>query len=214
MNPYEKFATDRVALARSNPKLCYMLEVVKPRLIPRVYRIEAHFDTVTTGQRLEAVHLRKPMCQDAIIWDLEYTIRCPGYLGSPFYPKYQYDLRIAPFVDVDIEILGCEGGCGGTDNLHITDFPIPLETAMHAAQGPSNHLSVLGDWRTIEKDFDLSLIYILQRTLNADEVPYQIIVIAKMWELDKCCKMCDLEDKVVRAGLCDCGLLSDITKGG
>jgi hypothetical protein len=204
-----------LAMAKSNPKLCYLLEVVKANTIPRAYKLHAQFDTVTSGQRLPAT-LRKPMCNDAWIWELEYTIRAElAWAGNPHKPSYDYYTVRTPFVDVEIDFQGCGNSCCGvTTNMKVTDDPIPLETAMRAAGNPGPYESVIGDWRVIEKDHDLKMNFTLMRTLGATEVPYQVIVTAKMFEFDRCrTKLCDMDDATaIQRGLCDIGLLAEADK--
>lgn len=170
-------------IARHNPRLAYLLECEHAPLVPRAYQAACRFDTGTINQTLPGA-LRRPMSNDAWIWELEYTVRAEfAWAGSPLKPQFDYYLTRTPWVDLDIQFKGR----GPSQDIQVTDIPLPMETIAKAAGNPSPYDSVIGNWHVIQKDQDMMCNFTLRRTLGQTELPYTVILVAKMYELDSCC---------------------------
>lgn len=186
---------DPKIIARHNPRLAYLLECEHVPLVPRAYQVAVRFDTGTTGQTLPG-NLRKPMANDAWIWELEYAVRCENaWAGSPLKAQFDYYLTRTPWVDLAIRF----NGRGPSQDIQVTDIPLPLETIAKAAGNPSPYDSVLGNWHVIQKDQDMECNFTLRRALGASEIPYTVTLVAKMYELDSCCFQTVSMEKAVEA---------------
>jgi hypothetical protein len=195
---------DLRTIARHNPRLAYILGCVKAPLIPRAYQLGVRFDTGTVNQTLQT-NLARPMSQDAWIWELEYTIRCEtAWTGSPLKSQFDYYMTRTPWVDVDIRF----NGRGPSQDIRVTSTFCPLECVAKAAGNPSPYDSVLGNWHVIQKDQDMQIDVNLRRALGVTEVPYQVIIVAKMYEIDGCCVR-DIEMGHAMKCLKEIGCISD-----
>jgi hypothetical protein len=197
---------DPRVIARYNPRLAYLLEVVKPKLIPRVYKMSVVFDSGTvTGLPLTG-ELRKPMSNDAWMIGMSYTVRAPlAWAGSPFKGLFDHYTTRSPFIDVNIKFIGA----GPTEDIQITDSPTPLELVAKAAGNPDPFLSALGNWHVIQKDQLAAIDFYLRRTLSAGtETPYEVTLAFNMYEVDGCC-LRDSTTEFARKVLMSRGLLCE-----
>lgn len=207
---------DRRLIARHNPRLAYILECLRIPLAPVMYPVPVIFTT----QGLPANPLRgtlpRPMSSDMWIVALEYTIRASLYLaGSPFKPLYDEYTKKNPYVDVFMQFYGA---ASLNEDNRITTVPMPLETVAKAAGNPDPYHSGVGCWHVIQKDQDLWVDFWMKRALQATEVPYEVTITVKGYQIDGCC-LKDIRLDKAKACLLKMGLLQPedacaLAKGG
>ncbi len=194
---------DRRMIARHNPRLAYILECLKAPLAPVEDRIVVTFNAVTNGVQLPGA-LPKEMASDAWIVGLEYTVRAPlAFAGSVLKPQYDQALKLNPYIDVYMQM---KGGASLYDDNIITKTPMALELVAKAAGNPDPYHSAVGNWHVIQKSQDFQVDFFLKRTLNATEVPYEIQLALKMYQIDGCC-LRDINESHARECLLKMGLL-------
>lgn len=197
---------DRRIIARHNPRLAYILECLRIPLAPVMYPIAVTF--TTQGQ--PAIPLRgnlpRPMSSDMWIVGLEYTVRAPlAFAGSPLKPSYDENLKKNPYVDVFLQFFGASSL---NEDNRITTVPMPLETVAKAAGNPDPYHSGIGNWHVIQKDQDMLCDFYMHRALGATEVPYEVTLAVKGYQIDGCC-LSDIRLDKAKACLLDMGLLDE-----
>lgn len=194
---------DRRVIARHNPRLAYILECLKAPLAPVEDKVVVTFNNITNGATLPGA-FPKEMASDAWIVGMEYTIRAPlAFAGSPLKPLYDQNLKLNPYIDVYMQF---KGGASLYDDNIITKTMMPLETVAKAAGNPDPYHSAVGNWHVIQKSQDFQVDFYLKRTLGALEVPYEVTIAVKMYQIDQCC-LRDINESHARACLLKMGLL-------
>lgn len=178
------------AVRNINPLLAYLLEVVRPRWVPRVYKVDAVFNSGIAGQQIDT-GLAKPMASDAWIYDLEYSIRVinqhPGALFKGFFDYYN---ERQPYLDMDLSFIGA----GPTCDIRVTNAPTPIQHVARVTGGSGDRFtSAIGDYQLIWKDQDMRISMWLRQALADDDSPFVVTVVAKMYEIDRC-HLCDVHD--------------------
>jgi len=169
-------ATDLRTIALLNPRLALMLARGQP-LTPRAYNITAEFDAVTQGQRIPS-SMDERLYQSVWIQDLAYTIRCPdanaGAMGKLWADENR---KLNPYIDVDIRI-------EGTERYQLTEGLTPIENI--ATSGTSSQRRWAKNGWTLGTDQNMFCDFVLQRTLNEDEVPLTVTLTLSVMELSGC----------------------------
>lgn len=203
---------DRRIIARHNPRLAYILECIKAPLAPVEDIVRVTFTDVTNGQMLPGA-FPKEMSSDAWIVGMEYTVRAPlAFAGSILKPQYDQNMKLNPYIDVYMQF---KGGASLYDDNIITKIPLPLEQVAKAAGNPDPYHCAVGNWHVIQKSQDFQVNFFLKRTLGALEVPYEVTLAVKMYQIDQCC-LRDINESHARECLLKMGLLekSDVANKG
>jgi hypothetical protein len=194
---------DRKLIARHNPRLAYILECLRVPLAPVMYPVQVTFNTAGQPTQPQAGRLPRPMSSDMWITALEYTVRCAtAFAGSPLKPQYDQGIKLNPYIDVFMRF---EGAPSLNENNRITTVPMPLETVAKAAGNPDPYNSAVGNWHVIQKDQDLLVDFYMHRTLGANEVPYEVTLAVKGYQIDGCClsdiRLGDAKSCLLKMGL-------------
>lgn len=152
---------DIKTLAKSNPKLAYMLSRGLP-LTPRWYNVELRWDSPAANQSLRGVQLLENMYQMFWVKHLLYTVRRPQCNSGVFWQRFQDEyVKLNPYVDVSFR-------SSGREKLDLTNSMTPLE--LLATPSSSQQVRQL-DW-VITEDSNISIDAVNMRAFQADEVPY------------------------------------------
>lgn len=175
MNGFQQLTSDLRTLALLNPRLALMLARGQP-IAPRSYSLALEWDVVALGTEVNDT-FRDNFYQDCWIQNFTYTIRCPSANpGSLFKLMVDSHRKENPYINVEIKV-------EGPDRFPITDNLQPLENICTTRDNERNLLNRA--W-VIQKDQNIRIRAVLDRTLGETEIPLTLYLTMNVLELSGC----------------------------
>lgn len=182
-------------IALLNPTLGYIIDVMKPRLVPRVYRLVWVFTNASIVDQPYERSMDQTFVTDAWLYEAEYSVRRPnGNAGSVFKGQNDVNTELKPSIDITLK----SDGLGPNCDFPIIDSPTPIEHCARASVSSAPYSGGIGDCLLLQKRQLLRGTATLRRTLQADENPFIVTLAFKTYQVDSC-NLCGMEDKDVDA---------------